>query len=717
MRYGPTPPRQLPVQDTQRMLVMIERWQRSTMAHGVWAEGAKTCVDFMEGRQWTAGQLAEMAAGGRPALTFNIIAPLVRLISGYQRNNKTDIMYRPGNDERATEDVAEALSQIEKAVSAMTKQQHVDTEVFLDGILGGRGFFRSVLDFENNDLGEIKCCAVDPFTVYLDPDGDSYDLNESSSYVNVSKYVSIDQIEDNYGKMIGDLLRPFVNGRTPQSPIINTIVNDEITPQRYFGSREDGLVDWWDSFYATMGEFVDTARKSIRVVEQEHVVRERRQVAIDLETGDTKILPAHVTPDYIAKLEHHAKSWGNPIRVEQRAVKKVWWTTICGDMILYDQPSPYDSFSITPFFPYFRRGITRGAVEDLLDPQREKNKRRSVEIEMVSKLSNGGWMYSDQSLDPINEAHLRNFGAAPGVIIKYKGNAENKPQQISPAAPPTSHERLEQKADMDVHKISGINESAMGNIDKVQSGRAIEGRQRQALVAIQMYFDNFTRSKQLVGEKRLELYQGHYTEQRLYRILGENGRIVTKIINQAEPVIDPVTQMQKFHPLTGNPVVRILNDITVGKYLAWVDETPMSATFAQAQFDEMIVLMEKMGPAMQQYLPAFADLMMDVSSLPRKDDWVERFKIVSTKILGFDPTGEQPVPMIDQATGQPMINPATGQPIMMDPKTGMPIDPAAQAMPGAAPGAPGAVPPGPAPAQLPPPGAAPAAAGAPAPVA
>ena len=59
-------------------------------------------------------------------------------------------------------------------------------------------------------------------------------------------------------------------------------------------------------------------------------------------------------------------------------------------IVRYSQGSATDGFSLTGYFPYFRRGVTRGMVEDLVDPQKEKNKRRSAEVEVVSKMANGG---------------------------------------------------------------------------------------------------------------------------------------------------------------------------------------------------------------------------------------------------------------------------------------------------------------------------------------
>jgi hypothetical protein len=176
-----------------------------------------------------------------------------------------------------------------------------------------------------------------------------------------------------------------------------------------------------------------------------------------------------------------------------------------------------------------------------------------------------------------------------------------------------AHERLEQKSEEDMRRISGINEAALGEMDKVQSGRALEARQRQAVISIQMYMDNFTRSKKLLGSKRLEIIQNHYTEERLYRVIGEDSKMSMLMLNQTQT--DPATGIK-----------RIVNDVTIGKYVATVDETPLSATFANAQFEEMLTLLEKMGPAIGPFMPLFADLMVDMSTLPRKQEWIERLQ-------------------------------------------------------------------------------------------
>ena len=615
MKFGPVPPKKIPKQDPAKVLLLAERWQRSAWAQRRWAERAKIAVDFFEGRQWTEDQLTLMKRQKRPAFKFNIIAPLVRLVLGYNASNKSDITFMPGQDARASEQLAEALTRIEKVIAEGSHLEFVDVEVFLDGLIASRGYYDTRLDFETNDLGEIRTSAADPFTVYLDPDADSYDLNENHSFLMQSKWVSLDEIEAAFGKKVMELLQPFCLGQTPLAPISSLIIDDEISPVRTFGERHENDDTFWDSFYSLVGDFVDTRRRSIRMIECQCKVVEPKNVIIDLETGDKKVLPDEWGQDQIEKALLYGEMVGNPLKVQRRNVERIQWTTMAGDLLLYDAASMYDGYTITPYFPYFRRGMTRGMVDDLIDPQMEKNKRRSAQIEIVSKTANGGWKYADDALDPVQERNLQRYGAMPGINIKYKAG-KTPPEQIEPNSPPMAQERLELRADGDIKQISGINEASLGQDERVQSGRAVQAKQRQAVLSIQMYMDNFKRSKGLLGQKHLEIIQDHYTEQRLYRIMGKDGKFVQIMLNQAQQ--NQVTGVQE-----------ILNDVTVGKYAVVVDDAPLSDTFLDAQFQEMLMLLQKMGPAIAPFMPMFADLIVDMSSMPRKDEWIERIKAVA----------------------------------------------------------------------------------------
>jgi hypothetical protein len=628
MRYGPTAPRGLPIQDPEKLLLLADRWARASAPHDRWAEEAKKCVDYVEGRQWAENVKRSVERQGRPVLTFNEIFPLVRLVLGYHRNNRSDIRAIPGYDGTGEEQIAEAISRVFKQTAEQNQMTAVDAEVFGDGITTARGYYDTRMCFESNDFGEIKTKSVDPFRVKVDPDLDDYDLNKAG-FVIRDEWACIDQIRDLYGQQAADLVMPLSKGLSQVGPIItpNAAAGD-IHPIRTFGLEDNDLPEWWGQYNTVLGDYTDPLRRSIRVLEFQYWQTVPTRMFVDLETGDRSPIPDHWDQKKIEKALYFAELRGNPLFVRRQMQKRVRWTTIIGDMMVYDDWSPYDHFTLAGYFAWFRRGFTRGMVHDLISPQDEINKRHMAGVETVMRTANSGWMYHQDALDPVQERQLRNFGSAPGINIKWKGDKE--PKRIQPAAPPTSYERLETNAEDKLRRISGVNEAALGEQDKVQSGRALEAKQRQAVISLQVYMDNHKRTKELVGRQWLNLVQKHYTEQRVFRILGEDGKFMQTVINQE--MRDPATG------LTSK-----LNDVTAGKYSVQIDEAPLAASFANAQFEEALMLAEKMKIPPQ----AIMDIIIDLSSIPRKEEVKQRMQT----LLGT----AAPVAMGGQSGAQPAL--------------------------------------------------------------
>ncbi len=384
--------RPLPEQSWDLVVRLAERFRRSQDAHEPWARTAKQCVEFFEGKQWSASDLQKLAEEGRPALTINKLKPLVNLVYGYHLNNQTETKFLPGHDGTGVADMARVLTALSKQIGEMNKLPYLDAEVFLDGILGGRGFYDIRMDFSRNLFGHATYSAVDPFTVYLDPEAMDYDLN-SGNYTAVSRWVSPEEIEFFYGQQAANLVRPLMSGMQFSSfPSSMYEGHEEVSPWRRFGGDEDGNMAWrhlTDQFY----NWVDPYRKTIRMLDFQHYVRTWRWHFIDLDTGDQKPVPDNWSPDQVQRSLMWAQQNGVHMTVQNKAVRRLRWTHMVGDVIVFDRWSPYDTMTLVPFFPYFRRGQTMGMVEDLLDPQREINVRRSARQNIIGRTSNGGWMF------------------------------------------------------------------------------------------------------------------------------------------------------------------------------------------------------------------------------------------------------------------------------------------------------------------------------------
>ncbi|MEY4762375.1 MAG: hypothetical protein RLZZ200_2231, partial [Pseudomonadota bacterium] len=370
-----------------------------------------------------------------------------------------------------------------------------------------------------------------------------------------------------------------------------------------FGGNQDARFAGTNSVENYVANSIDPYRKNIRLLECQHKVRVMQRNIIDLDTGDRQPIPTHFSIDQIKKVmdwateQYWMRGQASPLRVEWRPTQRVRWTTMVGDIIIYDGWSPYESFTLVPFFPYFRRGKTRGMVEDLIGPQREVNLRRSSQIDILTRVAHSGWMWHKDSMDEAEKEKMEAHGGAPGINIEWKGSPDMKPSRIEPGQMPSAIKDLEQSATQDLKEIAGINDSALGQIDRVQSGRAIEARQKQSVLGIEMYMDNARRTKDLCAEKELEMIQNHYTEPRMFRLMGPDGGWSTIGINQREAI------------------GTILNDVTIGKYIVSIDETPISSTWLNAQFEELVGLVEKgIVPALM-----VQDVLIDLSSAPQKE--------------------------------------------------------------------------------------------------
>lgn len=605
MPYGPNPPAAAPVQSIETLEAQHDRFQRDAEAHKRWAEQAKLCQDFTEGKQWSDEEINILKDEGRPQLTLNKTNRLVRWALGHFIRNRYEIRYLPGNDGTGTQEIAEVLTAAAKQVEEVNQASWLDQQVFMDGIVTGRGFWDMRLDFGKNQLGEIKQTVLDPFSTYIDCEADDYEP-ESWKHVTVSRWMSLEQIEVMYGGMSAELVTQ-VGGSLPivaNSTVGGFTGDDEISPDRFFGLQNylDGTEDWRLPSMMTSGihDHINRQRKLIRVLDCQHFEYKRMRFFIDLQTGQTKNIPDEWDDARVSRIMQWSQMRQLPLDIGTGLRRVVKWTTTAADKILYDAWSPYDSFTIVPYFGYFRRGKTRGMVDDLLDPQREINKRRSAILHIVMSSANSGWMYRENSLREEMKEALEKEGARPGINIEVRADAPEMPSRIQPAAPPTALKILEEAASGDLFEISGINESAVGDVDKVQSGRAILARQESAAHGAELYYSNFSRSRELKGRKILELIQGHYTEPRLLRVRGD--------MNQGDQEIWLNRQ---------DAAGEIINSVTSGRYDVAVDEVPISATFAQGQLSEAMEL-RQMG------VPIPDDILIQLSAMPMKREIIRR---------------------------------------------------------------------------------------------
>lgn len=539
-------------------------WNRYTWlrdnGHLNYVKKAATCEDFFAGLQWEQSDLALLKAARRPALTINKIISTVSNVLGEQIFNRTDIAFKPRN-EGATSEIADALTKVFMQIGDNNQLNWVRSDVFCDGIVTSRGFFDVRLDFSDSLRGEVKICQLNPKNVLIDADADEYDPDKWGDVI-VTKWMSPDQIELLYGKADADLLRGRTESYFPYG-------YDSVDKDRdRFGSPRS--VDW-SAGAVTQSQYNNV--RNVRVIERQWKKLDKVLHFVDLETGDTRVVPddwdeARVS-QYLA---------ANPnLATTKKMVQRIRWTVIADNVVLHDDWSPYSRFTVVPYFPYFRRGRTVGLVENLIGPQELLNKVSSQELHVVNTTANSGWKVKRNALQNMSTAELEQRGATTGLVLELD-EIENA-EKITPNHTPTGLDRISYKAEEHIKSISGVSDYMQGFAREDVAAKSVQQNKQSGQANLAKVMDNMNRTDFLLAQAVLDLVQTYYTEPRLLQITTDRLRNITQPLQVNQPT----------------PEGQIVNDLTLGEYAVVVTNQPERDTFEETQFDQLVRLRTEVG--------------------------------------------------------------------------------------------------------------------------
>ena len=571
------------------------QWDRYVRArdhgHLEYIHMAKKCDDFYRGDQWDMEDQDALEAEGRPALTINTVLPTVNTILGEQSSRRADIRFKPrrGGDQA----LADTLTKVFMQIADNNKLDWVEQQVFSDGlIMDGRGYFDVRMDFTDHVEGEVRITAKDPLDILIDPDAKEADP-KTWNEVFETKWMTLDEIEEAYGAKKAEQLQFIAeNGNSFGRDSI------EFEEQRY-GDLDPGD-DLFGSTISPDEEEYGNIR-ALRVVERQYKIMSRVKCFVDPDTGDQRECPDAWSE---SKAKKFAKQYN--LSLISKMKRKVRWTVTCDQVVLHDNWSPYNDFTVVPFFAYFRRGNPFGVVRNLLSPQEQLNKIASQELHIVNTTANSGWMVESGSLVGMSPDDLEEHGAETGLVLEY-ARGTTPPQKITPNSIPTGLDRIAMKAQANIKAISGINDSMLGSDSAEVSGVAIQAKQNRGAVMIQVPLDNLQKSRQYLAEKTLNLIQAFYTEQRVVQITNEEDPLKPReamVVNQVTPEGD------------------IINDLTIGEYDVVITTAPARDTFDEIQFAEALGLRHA-GVAIPD------DAIIEYSHLTRKGELAKRIRMMT----------------------------------------------------------------------------------------
>ena len=576
----------------------FERYERARdNGHLDYIETAKKCDAFYRGNQWDPADVAMLDDEGRPALTINTILPTINTVLGEQSTRRADVNFKPKGN--GTQELADVLNKLYIHIADTNKLDWLESTIFADGLIQDRGYFDVRIDFTDHIQGEVRISTKDPLDILIDPDAKEYDP-KTWNEIFETKWMSLDEVEEQYGQDAADKLRVAAEYG-------NTMGQDSVEyEETRYGDTYTG-VEYNQS--STTNPEENRQMRAVRVIERQYYQLKECTYYVDAVTGDMRQVPGNWGE---RKKKKFADQYG--LEIITRLDRKVRWTVTADKVVLHDDWSPYECFTIVPYFPYWRRGRPFGMVRNLISPQEQLNKISSQELHIVNTTANSGWVVETGSLNGMTADDLEEHGAETGLVLEYN-RGSSPPAKIPPNQIPTGLDRLGQKAASNIKTISGISDAMLGTDSPEVSGVAIQQKQNRGVLMIQVPLDNLQKTRQYLAEHVLRLIQAYYTEERLIQITDENDPMkpeVPIVVNQVTPEGD------------------IINDLTLGEYKVVVGTMPARDNYDEVQFAEAISLR-------QAGVPIPDDLIVDYSHLAKKGEVAQRIR----QMQGMEPMTEE----------------------------------------------------------------------------
>lgn len=568
---------------------MQKMWNESNSAFQTELTKTAESYGFYTGDdQWEQATKAELLHEDKPALTLNLILSVINLLVGMETSNKQDFIIYPRKGGYRL--VSEILTRLLKHTMDISDGNFEQSIAFLDGAIGSKGWLKVDIVHQVNGFldpfnGQIEITRKSPFDIREDPNATRYDLNGGGKYIIELYWLDKEQsialypkkrkiLEKDLESVSGDDVIDFY-GR----PVDKNTVSD---PSYYKYRLKD---TWWMSW-----EKRDVLIDKINL--QFHIVNPSQEDLL-------KVI--------LQKDRELAREEERPERYKtiEMPIKMLNLTTTIGDILLENMVDPFNGisrFPLTRFAPYWADGQCLGVVENLKDPQREFNKRRSQILHILNQTANSGYFVPREAA--VDTDKLEKEGAAAGTIIEYSGGKQHQPEKIAPNVIPVGHLTAAQLNKQDIQDISGLNpdltQFSGDEANKGQSGIAIQRKQQMGMLVSQPIFNNYNKFIREFGLTLMEFIR--------------KGNVYT-----AEEVVEIIedSEMENISP---QQILAAISSWKVGQYGCKLEIKPTSPTIRLANFDQLMAIATNVG------LPIPIEILMEYTDIPNKEKAIKLFK-------------------------------------------------------------------------------------------
>lgn len=640
---------------------------------------------FRLGKQWDESTVADLERRKVKPVTDNLIQPNIFLLTGLERQNRSDFKAFPEGEEDSIK--AEVASALFKDSIKKSDFGYKASEAFEDGITCGESNLELYLDYTYNVLNGKACWKkIDANQVFPEPGWKEYDYSDARHIYKLTKGLSQDDLIalfpdqkkriEQYESAELDVNSLMGESETHRQPRDYPKEGGDVEEKRkksfdlleryykkfvdkvYVGDWQTGEINEADDEEKAIG-FVSEYQAGIQS-EQEQFMQSEIEYQNGVVNGlvDPSIIPPPIAPE---------QKDPERFRVFKRSVPEIWYFAHCpgiNEPLADERAWFYPKWKSWPIIPYFAHFSTapiegddahlkiQGIVHGVKGSQERHNKAETLKLMFLNSATNGGWLTPEDGwVDP---AKVESFGAMPGVNLEYKPE-KGKPERIFPLPTNTGQVQDSQASADSIKAQLGINADLLAAQEgSQQSGKAIALRQRQGLLMVQKLFDNMSRTKQIAGRLMLSQLGEIYDTETAKKVLGEafmKKNFPTPMVPAPSPM-DPATLVEM--PMTGPDGQPLPYDIELaeaaiktvlagdlGQYDVAVGESVASETMKLANSAEL----QELAAKMPGLIPP--DLLVEESQLNQA---------TKTRVLGA----------MKQAQAQMMTAAGPGGPAMPD---------------------------------------------------
>ena len=474
----------------QTVMKVINLRQNSIDGWSEARESAKTCVNYINNKQFTDSEIAKAETNAKPLLTYNILVAKLNVLLGNEQLSRREAKILPSYSD--DEDIVRILSDNWEHI---IEKEHIDKKMVLllaDGLICATGGWIK-RKIKMDKMGYLEFCyeVLDSLDeVHPDPDFRKYDLSDS-------KYVVLD----------------------------GWLTKDEIMME-YSKSKFDEGSDWWNDvlpnlFTVEKKKEASTYRRGAKYLITSLEERVVEPVNIILVNGEY----FRLTDDEIEK-----QFKGEDIEYLRKDKEvRIKITTILPelDIVLEEKifAFPTKRFSVFPCFS-FDYNMTKSSQTSLMEllrtPQDRINKGSSQRVDYITQ------MLGKQTYVPKYEKEaikaLQEGKGDPNLIVPLTSmkNRPLKNEDIN--IPPALFEEPQHEKAI-LYDISGINPAMEGFSEKSgESGVLYQQKLGQGYTSTNPFFENLARTRELITEDYVELAPFvYYEDDRLLSLKGANA--------------------------------------------------------------------------------------------------------------------------------------------------------------------------------------------------